>query len=458
MSKNKDLDPIMEASYSQIREWLKKANSTLAWRLHSRGFNKRYVKAQDVFYIDDEGQKYLDFLGGFGLNIVGHNHPRLKKLISDFLAEDLPIFMQAGHLPGPGALADKLTKITGLDNCFFANSGTEVVEAGIKLARKATGRKRVVYAEDGFHGKTLGSLSITARPKYQKPYEPLLPKCTCVPFNNLAAIEKELRTKDVAVVILEPIQGEGGIQVPDKNYLKNVRELCDKYQTLLFLDEIQTGMGRTGSMFAYQEKGIKPDILTLAKGLSGCMIPIGALITKSEFWQAAFGKRKDATQQTSTFGGNNLATSVALTTIKIIEEEKLAQNAQKQGKYLLEGLEKLKDKHPKLITAVRGKGLLVGVEFSAPKNALEKLAHKATELMFDENIASTVATNLLNRHGILTAYTLNNTNVLRFEPALTVKKKHIDDLLSALDKVLGLKYWGILLGGSKIMVDSLAKK
>lgn len=458
MPDNKDLDSVLQANYGQIRDWHKHVNTILAWRLHSRGFNKKYVKAADIYYFDDEGNKYLDFLGGFGLNIVGHNHPRLKQLINDFLAEDNPIFMQAGHLPGPGALANKLCLLTGLDNCFFANSGTEVVEAAIKLARKATSRKRIVYAEGGFHGKTLGSLSITARPKYQAPYQPLIPDCTCVPYNNLSALEKELRYKDVAAVALEPIQGEGGINVPDTGYLKKVRELCDRYSTLLFLDEIQTGMGRTGKMFAYQWEEITPDILTLAKGLSGCMIPIGTLVTKAGLWKKAFGTRKDATQQTSTYGGNNLATIVALTTLKIIEEEKLAENALQQGEYLLKGLRELQNKHPKLIKEVRGKGLLVGVEFTIPSDTASKMLAKVTELMFDESVATTVATNLLNKHQIVTAYTLNNTNVLRFEPPLTVKKEHIDTLLQALDKVLSLKYWGLLLNGSKIMADSLVKK
>jgi len=458
MSDNKDLDSVLHASYRQIKEWHKHLNAALAWRLHSRGFNKKYVKAQDIFYFDDEGHKYLDFLGGYGTNVVGHNHPRLKKLINDFLAEDNTIFMQVGHLPGPGALADKLRSLTGLDNYFFGSSGTEVVEAAIKLARKATGRKRIVYAEGGFHGKTLGSLSITARPKYQEPYQPLIPGCICVPYNDPAAIEKELRAKDVAAVALEPIQGEGGIIIPDEGYLKEVRNICDKYDTLLFLDEIQTGLGRTGKMFAYEWEGIKPDILTLAKGLSGMMIPAGAMITKSSIWDKAFGARKDATQITSTFGGNNLAMIVALTTIKIIEEERLIENARIQGEYLLSGLQKLKEKHPKIIADVRGKGLMAGVEFVSPPGIVSKSLKKATELMFNESVATTVATNLLNKEKIVTAYTLNNSNVLRLEPPLTVKKEHIDTLLDSLDKVLSLKYWGLALNGGKIMADSLVKK
>ncbi len=458
MSNNKDLEPLLESNYGQIKDWHKNLNSILSWRLHSRGYNKRYVKAQDIYYYDDEGHKYLDFLGGFGLNVVGHNHPRLKQLITDFLAQDIPVFMQAGHLPGPGALAQKLCDLTGLDNCYFGNSGTEMSEAAIKLARKATGRSRVLYCAGGFHGKTLGSLSITARPKYQQPYQPLIPQCTCIPFNDIETFEKELSQNDVAVFALEPIQGEGGVNVPDDGYLKKVRQLCDKHGTLLFLDEVQTGMGRTGKMFAYEAEDIKPDILTLAKGLSGCLIPIGALITTSEIWQKAYGKRKDATQQTSTFGGNNLATAVALTALKIVEEEKLIENAQKQGDYLIEKLKELQQKHPKLIKDVRGKSLLVGVEFCHPPDMVSKLASQATEAMFDESVAATVSTVLLNKHKIVTAYTLNNTSVLRFEPPLTIKKEHIDTLISALDKSLSLKFWGLLISGSKIMADSLVKK
>jgi len=458
MSDNKDLDSVLQASYRQIKDWHKHVNTALAWRLHSRGYNKKYVKAQDVYYFDDDGHRYLDFLGGYGTNSVGHNHPRLKQLINDFLAEDNAIYMQAGHLPGPGALADKLCSLTSLDNCFFGSSGAEVVEAALKLARKATGRKRIVYAEGGFHGKTLGALSVTPRSKYQEPYEPLIPQCTCVPFNNVAAIENELRQQDVAAIILEPIQGEGGINVPDQGYLQEVRKLCDKYSTLLILDEIQSGMGRTGKMFAYEWEGIKPDILTLAKGLSGMMIPIGAMVAKGSIWNKALGSRKDATQFTSTFGGNNLATIVALTTLKIIEEEKLAQNALEQGDYLLKGLKSLQQRHPKLIKDVRGRGLMVGVEFVSPSDIVSKTLRKATEVVFNESVTTTIGTNLMNKEKIVTAYTLNNSNVLRFEPALTIKKEHIDTLLKSLEKLLSLKYWGLALNGGKIMADSLVKK
>ncbi len=459
MSKNKDLEAITKPSYKEIRKSSQMINPALNWRLHSRGLNQRYVKAKDIYYYDDEGNEYLDFFGCLGVNNIGHNHPRIQKLIKDFLNEDVHVFMQTSLSPGESALAKKLNQLTGLDAFFFCNSGTEATEAAMKLARKATGKKRIIYAEEGFHGKTLGSLSITARPKYQNPYKPLIPECICVPYNNPRAIEEELRKGNVAMVALEPIQGEGGINVPDKGYLKKVRALCDRYSALLYLDEIQTGLGRTGKMFAYEWEDITPDILSLAKGLSGTMIPIGALATTKKIWNKAMGSIKDSTHQTSTFGGNNLATAVALTTLKIIEDEKLAENAYMQGEYLKKELNRLKEKHPKFLKDVRGKGLLIGLEFKLPKNILSRSVGKAvTEGMLNETIVTTLLTVLLNKHKIITVFALNKTSVLRLAPPLTVKKEHVDRFVDALDKVLGSKYWGALIQGSKIMLDVQLKR
>lgn len=458
MAKNKDIDEVLGASYKQIRNWHEHVNSTLAWRLHSRGFNKKYVKAKDVYYYDDDGNEYIDFLGGFGLNCVGHNHPRIKKVIEDFLAGDNPVFMQAGILPGPGALAQKLYELTGLENCFFCNSGTEAVEGAVKLARSATGKKKTISCEGAFHGKSMGSLSISGRKKYKDPFEPLIPGCIQVPYGDTKSIETELKKGDVACVAIEPIQGEAGIIVPPEGYLKEAEELCRKYEALLFLDEIQSGMGRTGKMFAYEHEDVKPDIITLAKGLSGTVIPVGALLTKAEIYKKAYGSRKMATAHSSTFGGNNLATLVALTTLKIIEEENLINNAKVQGKYLLENLQKIKDKYPKIIEDVRGKGLMIGLEFAKQKGIINKITEQAVDTLFNESLCTSTATLLLNCHKIITIYTLNNSDVLRFEPALTVKKEHIDKLMSALQNILKKRYLGIEIHGGKIMADVYFKR
>lgn len=457
MTKNIDIDGVLGVSYNQIRQWHKHVNSTLSWRLHSRGFNKKYVKAKDVYYYDDEGKQYIDFLGGYGLNCVGHNHPRIKKAIKDFLDGDNTVFMQAGILPGPGALAQKIYELTGLENCFFCNSGTEAVEGALKLARKATGKKRFISCEGAFHGKSMGSLSISGREKYKSPFAPLVPGCTQVPYGDSKAIETELEKGDVACVAIEPIQGEGGIIVPPEGYLRETKKICEKYGALLFLDEIQSGMGRTGRMFAYQYEDIKPDILTAAKGLSGTMIPIGVVVSKGDVYRKAYGNRKSAIAHTSTFGGNNLATLVALTTFNIIEDEKLIENANKQGDYLLKNLKSLKEKYPKLIKDVRGKGLMAGIEFK--KHGLTaKAGAAAAKALLDESLSATAATILLNKYQILTAYTLNNLEVLRFEPALTIKKEHIDKLIDSLNEIFKKRFWGIQAHGGKIVAESLLKR
>ncbi|RJQ32392.1 MAG: aspartate aminotransferase family protein [Actinobacteria bacterium] len=454
---NKDLE-VLQASYKQIRDWHEHVNPTLSWRLHSRGFNKKYAKAKDIYYYDDKGTEYLDFLGGFGLNCIGHNHPRIKQLINDFLESQSPVFMQAGILPGPGALAQKLYELTGLENCFFGNSGTEVVEGAIKLARKATGKHKVISCDGAFHGKSMGSLSVSGRKKYKEPFEPLVPGCIQVPYGNTEVIESELKKGEVACVALEPIQGEAGIIVPYEGYLKDVEQLCRKYDTLLFLDEIQSGMGRTGRMFAYQYEDVTPDILTLAKGLSGTTLPIGALISKASVYKKAYGSRKAATAHTSTFGGNNLSTLVGLTTIKIIEEDGLINNAKEQGDYLIKNLNNLKEKYPKFIKDVRGKGLMAGIEFKKQSGLTSKMGEVASKVIFDESLCSTVATLLLNKHQIVTVYTLNNSDVLRFEPALTIQKQHIDKLIYALESVFKLRFWGMQAHGGKIVAQSVLKK
>jgi putrescine aminotransferase len=418
---------------AQVKENFKTyMNPGLSVYLGLLDFDKLYVRAEGVYTWDSENKRYMDFLGGYGSLNLGHNHPRVIEAIRQ--VNTMPNLLQASMNATAAALAHNLAQITPgkLNNTFFCNSGAEAVEGAIKLARITTGRPRIVSCGSGFHGKTMGSLSITGRAKYQKGFEPMLPACSTVDFCQLEELEEQLRTKDVAAFIVEPIQGEGGIIIPHEGYLKEVQNLCRKYGTLLVADEIQTGLGRTGTMFASEHEGIEPDILCLAKSLGGGIMPIGAMITTQELWNKAYGGIEKCLLHTSTFGGNTWATAAGIATLEVLIEEDLPARAAQLGEYLMEGLRTLQQTYP-IIREVRGRGLLVGIEFEpATKGMLAKVAGAVNKLSA-EYLGAMVAGVLLNNHQIITAYTLNNPNVVRLEPPLIVTREQIDEVLNALN-------------------------
>ncbi|MFA4885515.1 MAG: aminotransferase class III-fold pyridoxal phosphate-dependent enzyme, partial [Desulfotomaculaceae bacterium] len=291
-------------------------NAGLAMMLGLLKFDKKFVRAEGVHVWDSEGKQYLDFLGAYGALNLGHNHPRILAALDQ--VKEMPNLLQASLNTLAGALAKNLALATpgNLQRSFFCNSGAEAVEGALKLARAATGRQGLIYCEDSFHGKTMGALSVTGREKYQKAFQPLLPGLDSVPFGNLDALESKLKDKNAAAFIVEPIQGEGGIIVPPPGYLSGAGELCAKYGSLLIVDEIQTGLGRTGAMFACQHDGVTPDIMCLAKSLGGGIMPIGAYITTDEIWKKAYGGMDKALLHTSTFGGNTWAAAAAIAALE----------------------------------------------------------------------------------------------------------------------------------------------
>ncbi|CQR71708.1 Acetylornithine aminotransferase [Sporomusa ovata DSM 2662] len=362
------------------------------------------------YVYDNEGKKYIDFLGGIAVNVLGHAHPALVKAVSEQAGKMIHC-SNLYYTEVQAILAKKLAALSGLDRVFVGNSGAEANEGAIKLARKygktiAADKVEIITAEHSFHGRTLATLTATGQPKYQKGYEPLPGGFNYVPFNDIAALEAIMSAKTCAVM-LEPIQGEGGVNIPDKDYLIKVRQLCDKYGALLILDEIQTGMGRTGKMFAYELLGIKPDIVTLAKGLAGG-VPIGAFITTNKV-AAAF----TAGDHGSTFGGNSLACAAANAVLTVIEEEKLLENAQTIGDYLVAKLMALKSKYPALITEVKGKGLIVGAKLTLP--------------------GRDIVNSCLSQGAIINC---TAGDVLRFVPPLNITKDHVDEMIAVLDKTL----------------------
>lgn len=364
-------------------------------------FNLIVDHGKGCYIYNKDGKKYLDFLGGIATCSVGHGNKKVAKAIEK-QAKKLINITNLYYTEPQVELAEKLSKLSGLKKCFFCNSGTEANEAAIKLAKKITKKKKFIAFKDSFHGRTTASLALTWKEKYKKPFKPLGLDVIFVEYNNIKALEKAI-TDNIAAVIIEPIQGEAGIILPDKGYLKKVEQLCHKNKILLIIDEIQSGNGKTGKFFAYQNENIKPDIVTIAKGLANG-VPIGVCISNLDF---------DKSEHASTFGGNNLSCAAANATIDYILKNKLMENAVKVGNYFMKKLNGLKNKY-KIIKKVKGKGLMIGVELK------ENKAKEITEKCLEKGLIINNATD----------------NILRFLPPLIVTKKEVDRAIGILEEVL----------------------
>jgi len=412
------------------------------------GFVKTFVRGEGAYLWDAEGKRYLDFVSGFGSVNLGHNHPAVAAAITSALQQQAPGFAQSAVNPYAAHLAEELVAAApdGLEMVFFCNSGTESVEAAMKLARKSTGRTGLLHCSRSFHGKSLGSLSITGNPEYQKPFGPLVPGCESIPFGDAAALERALKTGRFAAFFVEPVQAEAGMIVPPEDYLRDAQELCQEHGTLLVVDEVQTGMGRTGAMFAVEQQGVAPDIMTVAKSLGGGLMPIGAMLCRRDLWQKAYGSLDHFALHTSTFGGGSLACAAGLAALRTLRDEGLIENAQARGRQLQEGIERLVSDSD-VLKEVRGRGLLLGLEFqplpseiAAAWKAVDEsglmpyLVPKLDELI--NNIPALYAMQiLLDTHGIYTQVARSNPLVLRIQPPLTITSQQVKHFLAALERV-----------------------
>jgi putrescine aminotransferase len=408
---------------------------------------------------DAEDNHYLDFVSGFGSLNLGHNHPRVVEAVHDALHRQAPGFVQVAINPHAATLAERLISISpaGLEMVFFCNSGTESVEAALKLARSATGRTGLVYCHGSFHGKSLGALSVTGNRSYQQPFGPLVPDCHAIPYGDLEVLERMLAPRNMAAFIVEPIQGEAGMIVPPVGYLSEAERLCRNTGTLLIADEVQTGMGRTGTMFASEQAAIEPDIMTVAKSLSGGLIPIGAMLARRDLWMKAYGTVDQFALHTSTFGGGSLACVAGLATIEALIEERLPENAAQRGFQILAGLEKLKQQMPNYFRDIRGQGLMIGVELTPLTESVVthlKRTDSSGMLQYlmcgvDEMIASfpTVFQMqiLLKHYRIYSQIARSNPLVLRIQPPLMIDEAKADHFLSAFGRTckLGQKVEGL---------------
>lgn len=432
-----NIEQALNVSREEIVEnYQKHINPGMVKMLKLLNFDKNYVKADDVEVYDDQGEKYLDFLGGYGSLNLGHNREEIIAAVNK--VNKKPNLLQASLGSIYSIAAYNLAQVTpgDLEISFFGNSGTEAVEGAIKLARASTGKEKIIYCKDSFHGKSYGSLSITGREKYQKRFNPLLPATEEISFGDINALEEKLASSDnIAAVILEPVQGEGGVIVPPEGYLKEVRKLCSKKDVLMILDEIQTGLGRTGKLFAADHEDVVPDIMCLAKSLGGGIEPVGAYIAKPSVWNKAYGNIDSALLHTSTFGGNARASAAVIASLNYIIKNDLSNKAAEIGKYFLEELKAFEKKYD-LVKEVRGKGLLIGIEFKQPDpGLLDRISGGLISKFSSEYMGAMVAGSLNNDYQIITAYTLNNPNVIRLEPPLTVSYKQIDYVIKSLKDI-----------------------
>lgn len=409
-------------------------NRTLVKVLRTIGFDKVYTRAQGAYLYDDSDTPYLDFLSGYGVYNIGRNHPVLKEAIRDALDLDLPNMVQMDCALLSGLLSESLVKRThpGLDAVFFCNSGTEAVEGALKFARAATGRPQIVTLEGAYHGLTYGALSATANANFREGFGDLLPGMLHIPRYDLNRLEDLLKNEDVAAFMVELVQGKG-VYSPDNDFFQQAQNLCRRYGTLFIADEVQTGMGRTGKLFAYEHWNLEPDILTVAKALSGGYVPAAAFLTRRDIHQKVYSRLDRCVVHSTTFGRNNLAMACGLATLHVLEEENLCENALIRGNQLKERLQALQAQH-QIIKEIRGSGLMIAIEFQEPTDSLKmKLAWKAIHSADKGLFAQMIVSPLLEKHHILSQVAGHHMDVVKILPPLIIGQNEVDHFTNSLD-------------------------
>ena len=389
--------------------------------LKTIGFDVRFRSGRGQYLFDEDGNRYLDLLSGWGVFAIGRNHPSLSETLKGVLDSDLPNLVQMDVSTLAGALAERLLRHAPyLQKVFFANSGAESVEAALKFARAATGRPGLVYCSHAFHGLTYGALSINGDPLFRGGFEPLLPDCVEIPLNDLEALERALAARNIAAFVVEPIQGKG-VNLPDDGYLQGAAELCRKHGTLLIADEVQTGLGRTGRFLAVEHWGVEPDMVVLAKSLSGGHVPVGAVLTRKWIFDRVFDRMDRAVVHGSTFAKNDLAMSAGLATLEILESARLTEHAARLGERLLAAFGRMTQQH-ELFKSVRGKGLLIGIEFGAPRSLKLKASWNALEAVNTGLFCQLITIPLFRQHKILIQVAGHGIHTIKLLPALIISE------------------------------------
>jgi ornithine--oxo-acid transaminase len=411
-------------------------NPKLGRVVRTLGFDHEWVKGRGAYLIDSSGESYLDLLSGYGVFSLGRNHPYVKDQLQRVLAADSPSLPQLGVSTLAGVLAEQLIARSprSLDAVLLTNSGTEAVEAAIKLARAATGHPRIIYCERGFHGLSMGSLSVNGNDEFRERFGPFVPGCDAVPFGDAAALEGELARGDVAAFIVEPVQGKGVYLAPD-GYLAAAQELCHRAGALLIVDEVQTGLGRTGRFLALEHWGVEPDMVTIAKALSGGYVPAGALLASRGVFDATFDSLERSVVHGSTFGGGDLAAAAGLAALSVIDREGLTARAAELGELLLELTRPLVDQF-EIVREVRGLGMIWAIELGPPAGRAARRLWEAIERRQPGLFAQMVIVPLFHEHRILTQVAGHHMNVVKALPPMVISEDELRRFAAALREVL----------------------
>jgi ornithine--oxo-acid transaminase len=411
-------------------------NPKLGRIVRTLGFDRRWARGEGAHLIDAQGNRYLDLLSGYGVFAIGRNHPEAIASVRETLDAHTANMPQLGVTLLSGVLAEQLlARAPGSVGAMVpANSGTESVEAAIKIARAATGRPRILYAEHAFHGLTLGSLSLNGDAIFRDGFGPLLPACEAVPFGDLDALDRALARGEVAAFVVEPIQGKGVNVAPD-GYLQGAQRLCREAGALLVCDEVQTGLGRTGRFFALEHWELQPDLICVSKALSGGLVPIGAVLVSRSAFDAVFDGMERAVRHGCTFGGNDLAAAAALATLRVIDAQGLVERAQRLGELLFELTRPLVDRY-EVVSDVRGRGLMWGIEFGAPARGPRRSLWGAVERAQPGLFSQLIVGPLFHDHRILCQVAGHRMNVVKALPALVIEESEIHRFAAALEEVI----------------------
>jgi ornithine--oxo-acid transaminase len=411
----------------------------------------RYERCVGAELFTSDGRRIVDFLSGYCVHNVGHNHPDVVEALQRELSRCGPAMIQSHVADLAGELAERLCARAGgrLSKAFFASSGSEGVEAAIKFARAHTHRAGILAAAHAFHGLTCGALSLMSDEFWREGFGPLLPETKIIPFGSLAALELELKSKQFAAFIVEPIQSEAGVRLPDAEYLRNSESLCRRYGTLFVLDEVQTGVYRTGTFLAAHQFGVEPDMVVLAKALSGGLVPVGAVLMSDEVCDSVYSSLPRAFVHTSTFSENSLAMRAGLATLEVLEAEGLGQRTIEAGNYLREQLTAA-PREFEMVKEVRGLGLLMGIEFQAPKQLRLRIPYEAFGAIHGGMFGQFLVMRLFRDFGFLTQVCGNNFMVLKVAPPLVVEETQMDAFVAAVRSVLEFAnspvFWSEALG------------
>ncbi len=434
-------------------------NEQLVRVLKTIGYDVGFQRAHGQYLYDRDGDRYLDLLSGFGVFAVGRNHPTIKDALKSVLDSDLPNLVQLDLSTLAGILAERLiAQVPYLDKVFFANSGTECVEAAIKFSRSATGRTQIVYCDHAYHGLSYGSLSLTGDKNFRDGFGPLLPDCSAIPFNDLPALEKALASRQVAAFFVEPIQGKG-VNMPSDDYLAGVAALCKRYGTIFVADEIQTGMGRTGRFLAVEHWNVEPDMVLLSKALSGGHVPVGAVLTRKAIFDKTFDRMDRAVVHGSTFAKNDLAMAAGIATLDVLKSEKVIENAVARGEQLMAALSAMIPRY-ELLKDVRGKGLMIGVEFGPPKSLTLKASWNLLETASKGLFCQLITIPLFKEHKILSQVSGHASHTIKLIPSLTINNDDCKWIETAFDTVIEASHRvpGAIWSLGKTLVDNAARK